>query len=117
MVAVELSTLLTGFRLVSAGQAANIQLAKETIKEKLPPQYGQLYDTVKSLIDNISVLDKGSIFEIKKDDHAEPIASPIVQALTNLYAEKFGIVYVMYAPPGQGKSFGAPRFPQSFLSF
>jgi hypothetical protein len=59
MIAIELSTLLTGFRHISSGSAV-IDLTKETIKEKCPPEYGRLYDTVRVLMTNRSILDETS---------------------------------------------------------
>lgn len=45
--------------------------------------------------------------------------SPIVKTLMNLYGEPNpdGVVYVMYAPPGQGKTFGARALLKNYYEF
>jgi hypothetical protein len=46
-------------------------------------------------------------FEMKKHINGvtDPVESPIVRALSNLYAEcSYVVIYVMYAPAGQGKT-------------
>jgi hypothetical protein len=48
----------------------------------------------------------------------DPVESPIVRALSNLYAEcSYVVIYVMYAPAGQGKTFGARTFLKNFYEF
>ena len=116
MPSVELAAILTGFRLVSSG-ATVVELTKETIKKNYPPEYGRLHDKVRDLMGKRSVLDEASSFEMKEDDKGEPVQSPIVDALCNLYAADVGVIYVMYAPPGQGKTFGAQAFLKYFCQF
>ena len=118
MVGIELSSLLTGFRVITSGHGV-IELTRETIKQ-CPPEYGRIYDKVRSLMANRSVLDEASIFEMKQNDQKDksaPVESPIVRGLSNLYAANFGVVYIMYAPPGQGKSFGARAFLKNYYQF
>ena len=54
-------------------------------------------------------------------NQAEPVQSPIVDGLINLYSESYpapqGVVYVMYAPAGQGKTFGARSVLEHFYAF
>ena len=111
MVGVELSSILTSFRAISSAA----ELTKETIKQ-CPPEYGRIYDKVRSLMTNRSVLDEASSFEMKSNDQREPepVESPIVRGLSSLYSANFGVVYVLYAPPGQGKSFGARAFLKNY---
>jgi hypothetical protein len=54
---------------------------------------------------------------MRKNDQGEPVESPIVQALSNLCSANFGILYVVYAPLGQRKSFGARTFIKNCCQF
>lgn len=108
--------ILTAFRLVTSG-AAVLALTKENLKTSFPPEYGRLYDKSKALMSKREVLDRADSFKAKGEaDEREPVQSPIVDALCNLYAAQVGVIYVMYAPAGQGKTFGAQAFLKHFCS-
>jgi hypothetical protein len=64
-----------------------------------------------------TVLSRADSFKGKGEaNECEPLQSPIVDALPNLYAAQVGVIYVMYAPAGQGKTFGAQAFLKHFCS-
>lgn len=64
MVGIELSSLLTGFRVITTRSGHDeFGLTKETIKQ-CPPEYGRVHDKVRSLMTNRSVLDEASGFEM-----------------------------------------------------
>lgn len=113
---VTLSALLTGFRLVSSGREI-AELTKESIKKAFSPGLGTVYDKVKDLMDTRSIIDSATGFKQKKSRAVVPVQSPIVTALCELYNADKGVIYVMYAPPGQGKTFGARAFLEHFWEF
>ena len=110
--------VLTGFRLIS-GDAAVVELTKENINDSFPLEYGRVYNYTRELMDRRSVLDPALKFETQKGTKVEskPVLSPIVEALCNLYNANFGVIYVMYAPPGQGKTFGGQAFLKHWYQF
>jgi hypothetical protein len=74
-------------------------------------------------MDQRAVLDDTYDFEIhmkqSEESDPDPVLSPIVNALFNLYSQPVfaGVIYVMYAPSGQGKTFGARALLERFYAF
>ena len=57
------------------------------------------------------VLDEANNLKFKKNSDGglvDPVRSPIIDALRNLYTSSRGVIYVVFAPAGQGKLL-APR--------
>lgn len=112
------AAVLKGFRLISGGPAV-VELTKDTIDDSFPSEYGRVYNYTRELMDKRSVLDPALKFKTQKgtEVESEPVLSPIVEALCNLYNANFGVIYVMYAPPGQGKTFGGQAFLKHWYQF
>jgi hypothetical protein len=103
------------FRLIKLGSDV-FDLTVENLK-KLSPEYGQIYRKVLTLMEERAIVDDANTFKLKKtltDQLLEPVRSPIIEALCDLYRHSRGVVYVMYAKPGQGKTFGAKAFLSQF---
>ncbi|OEU14803.1 hypothetical protein FRACYDRAFT_241361 [Fragilariopsis cylindrus CCMP1102] len=72
----------------------------------------------KSEYDKLIVQDDASLGNVyKKPDPVKK--SPIIDALINLYSQAVpqGVIYVMYAPAGQDKTFGARSLLRNFYAF
>jgi hypothetical protein len=103
------------FRLIKLGSDV-IDLTVENVM-KLSPEYGKIYQKVLRLAEERCIVDDANRFELKTTTTGqliEPVRSPIIHALCNLYRHSRGVVYVMYAKPGQGKTFGAKAFLSHF---
>lgn len=112
------ASIEAGFRLNKPGSDV-VDLTRESIL-KFPADYRRVYDHVRNLMKERSVLDEANNFELKRDADGglvDPVRSPIIEGLCNLYTSSRGIIYVMFAPAGQGKTFGAKAFLNHFYRF
>jgi hypothetical protein len=82
---------------------------------------GHFYRKINGLLDKRTVLRDADAFEEKRSEVSAPVMSPMVNALINLYAPpapaKDGVIYVMHAKSGQGKTFAARAMLQEFYEF
>lgn len=124
-VAETLASLKLGFQLVSG--ASNVAGITKQAFDKLVVQdasLGNVYKKVKELMDQRTILCESDGFAMKQGgecDQTEPVLSPIVDGIINLYSQSQpapqGVIYVMYAPAGQGKTFGARSVLEHFYAF
>jgi hypothetical protein len=118
-----LAALNLGFQLVAG--ASNVAEITKSAYAKLieqDPNLGKVYKKVKELMARRAVLCDADSFEMKQNEESEqpdPVQSPIIDALVNLYSQPAprGVIYVMYAPAGQGKTFGARSLLRYFYEF
>mmetsp|Transcript_15954 Transcript_15954/g.28770 ORF Transcript_15954/g.28770 Transcript_15954/m.28770 type:complete len:143 (-) Transcript_15954:374-802(-) len=82
---------------------------------------GKFYYHVRGLIEMQSIPSLAGKFSIIGDcsDDADPVQSPAVRGLQNLYKENHpqGVVYVMYHKPGMGKTTSGETLLKNFFSF
>jgi hypothetical protein len=124
-VAEALASLKLGFQLDSG--AANVAGMTKHAFDKLVVQdasLGNVHKKVKELMDQRAILCESDGFAMQQrgeSDQTEPVKSPIVDGLINLYSQSHpapqGVIYVMYAPAGQGKTFGARSVLEHFYDF
>jgi hypothetical protein len=74
------------------------------------------------LKDQRAILCQSHGFEMMQSEESqqrEPVQSPIVNAMIFLYSQPAsqGVISVMYAPAGQGKTFGARTLLEHFYAF
>jgi hypothetical protein len=121
-VAEALTSLKLGFQLES-----NVAGITKQAFDKLVVQdasLGNVYKKVRELMDQRAILCDSDGFAMRQrgeTDQTEPVQSPIVDGLINLYSQSHpapqGVIYVMYAPAGQGKTFGARSVLEHFYAF
>lgn len=82
---------------------------------------GNFYRKMLKLLDERAVLRDADAFEENRAAVSAPVMSPMVNALINLYAPptpaKDGVIYVMYAKSGQGKTFAGRSMLEEFYEF
>lgn len=124
MVVDALAALKLGFQVV--GGASNVARITKSEYDTLIVQdasLGNVYKKVKELLDQRAILCDFGAFEMTlatvASEQPEPVKSPIIDALINLYSQAApqGVIYVMYAPAGQGKTFGARSLLRYFYEF
>ena len=115
------STVAQGFEAVAG--LTGIDLATREALNNASPGLGDVYDNVRDLMEKRTVISQTTRWVVQNDrsDDREPVVSPIVAAIIDLYAHEppaaGGVVYVLYAPPGQGKTFGARAILEFFHGF
>ena len=124
MVVDALAALKLGFQVV--GGASNVARITKSEYDTLIVQdasLGKVYNKVKELLDQRAILCDFNAFEmnlaVASSEQPDPVQSPIIDALINLYSQAVlqGVIYVMYAPAGQGKTFGARSLLRNFYAF
>jgi hypothetical protein len=123
-VAETLTSLKLGFQLVSG--ASNVAgITKQAFDQLVvrDASLGNVYKKVRELMDRRAILcdSDGFVRPRGETDQTEPVRSPIVDGIINLYSQSDpapqGVIYVMYAPAGQGKTFGARSILENFYAF
>ena len=82
---------------------------------------GRVYRRVRDLIEKQSIPNLSGTFQISNcdDDDADPVESPAVRGLLNLYKDfhPSGVVYVMYDKAGMGKTTAGKALLRNFYKF
>jgi len=119
-VAEALISLKLGFQLI--GGASNVSEIAKSAYEKLVTQdkdVGRVYNRIKGLILERQVLCDADSFDIGVNKRTDPVLSPALQYLINLYGEghNSGVIYVLHDKPGQGKTVAGRALLQNFYAF
>ena len=115
-----LAALKLGFQLV--GGASNVSEIARNSYESLVTQdndVGTVYHRIKELMEERKVLCDADSFDIGVNRRTDPVVSPDLQYLINLYGEghNSGVIYVLYDKPGQGKTVAGRALLQNFYAF
>lgn len=107
------------FQLVDG--ASNVSELAKSAYVKLVTQgdVGTVYDKVKDLMDNRRVLCDADSFRIVSNTSIDPVMSPALQYLIDLYSqgENTGVIYVLYDKAGQGKTEAGRALLHNFYEF
>ena len=114
------ASLKMGFQLV--GGASNVSEITKSSYEKLVTQdkdAGKVYSRIKNLMEERKVLCDADRFGMDFNRCTNPVLSPALQYLINLYGEghNSGVIYVLYDKPGQGKTVAGRALLQNFYAF
>ena len=109
-----------GFQLV--GGASNVSEITKSSYEKLVTQdkdVGKVYSRIKNLMEERKFLCDADRFGMDFNRCTNPVLSPALQYLINLYGEghNSGVIYVLYDKPGQGKTVAGRALLQNFYAF
>jgi hypothetical protein len=117
------ASIAKGFEAVVATAGADV-VTRQGLNA-LSSGLGDVYDKVGDLMNRRAVLPQASSSWPTVDDTTcddrDPVMSPFVDAVLDMYDENppaaGGVVYVLHAKAGQGKTFGARALLDSFYSF
>lgn len=100
--------------------ADEVKKAIDAVKGVSVSNVGKFYYHVRDLIEKRSIPNLSGRFKTSSDsDDADPVQSPAVRGLQNLYKENHphGVVYVMYDKPGMGKTTSGEALLKNFFRF
>jgi hypothetical protein len=106
--------LKLGFQLTNATTQTNSTLKSFIDKDV---NLGAVYNSIQEMMKQRKIISSSEAFKLAVEEKADPVISPLMEALLGVYEKPAGMVYVMHAKPGLGKTFAARALLENFYVF